>query len=120
MKFSTFSIAVHDIEASIDFYRTMTELKIVREIQGDGFQLAFLADKEGDTEIELIQMPTMQKFEGKGFFLIFSTDKLDEMHALATERGWNPSDVRNPDPATRYFFVYDPSGVSIELRESTR
>ena len=56
--------------------------------------------------------------EGKGFFICFVTNKLDVMHELAQAKGLNPSDIRNPDPESRYFYVYDPNGVSIQLRQN--
>ena len=77
----------------------------------------FLTNEEGATQIELVCMPEGQKFEGKGFTLIFETEKLDEMHALAESKGLNPSDIRFPDPQNRYFYVYDPDGVSVELKQ---
>ncbi len=68
-------------------------------------------------EIELVYMPQMQKFEGRGFFICFVTDKLGAMHKLAQTKGLNPSDIRNPDAESRYFYVYDPNGVSVQLRQ---
>jgi lactoylglutathione lyase len=35
----------------------------------------------------------------------------------AQEEGLNPSDIRNPDPLNRYFYVYDPDGLSIEFKQ---
>jgi len=61
-------------------------------------------------------MPQCQKFEGKGMFICFETDKLDAMHKIAQDRGLNPSSIQNPDIKTRYFYVYDPNGVSVKLR----
>jgi hypothetical protein len=71
----------------------------------------------GETEIELVCIPHGQKFEGKGMFICFVTDKLDTMQKLALERGLNPSDIQNPDPENCYFYVYDPSGVSVQLKQ---
>ena len=61
-------------------------------------------------------MPEGQKYEGKGFFICFKTDKLDEMHRIVKEKGLNPSDIRIPHDQSRYFYVYDPNGVSVQLR----
>jgi lactoylglutathione lyase len=33
------------------------------------------------------------------------------------EAGLNPSPVRNPEPTAKYFYVYDPDGVSVQIRE---
>ena len=49
-------------------------------------------------------------------FICFATDKLDVMHQLELDKGFNPSAIENPDIHTRYFYVYDPDGVSVQLR----
>jgi lactoylglutathione lyase len=50
-------------------------------------------------------------------FLCFATDKLEDVHAAAGGGGWNPSDIRQPEPDAKYFYVYDPDGVSVQFRE---
>jgi lactoylglutathione lyase len=110
------TIMVKDLDKSIEFYETITELTISRRFQAGPGELAFLTNGSGETEIELVCMPQGQKFEGKGMFICFETDKLDEMHALVQEKGLNPSAIQNPGDNTRYFYVYDPDGVSVQLR----
>ena len=41
------------------------------------------------------------------------TDKQEEMHKLATDKGLNPSSIQGPGEKTRCFYVYDPNGSSI-------
>lgn len=119
MHFRQLAIVVKDLQKSVDFYETMAELTISKRFkEGDG-EVAYMTNGEGATEIELIQMPQMQKFEGKGFFVSFKTDKIEEMHALAVTKGLNPSDIRQPYPQSRYFYVYDPDGVSVQLRQDS-
>jgi len=110
------ALMVNNLEESIAFYETMTELTIARRFTAGPGEVAFLTNGSGETEIELICMPQGPKFEGKGMFICFKTDKLDAMHKLAQDRGLNPSDIQNPDIDTRYFYVYDPNGVSVQLR----
>ena len=110
------AISVGDLEKSVDFYSTVTELSVARGIKQPPFEVAFLTNGDGETEIELISNPDGQKYEGKGLFICFKTDKLDEMHSLVTEKGLNPSPIRIPGDGTRYFYVYDPDGVSVQLR----
>ena len=107
------AIKVNNIDESIKFYECVTELSVKRREKGDQWEIAFLAHGEGETEIELIYMPQGQKFEGKGWFICFETNKLDEMHQLVTDKGLNPSPVQDPKDGTRYFYVYDPNGVSV-------
>ncbi|HWQ75270.1 MAG TPA: VOC family protein [Syntrophomonas sp.] len=117
MYFRQLTLIVKDLEESIEFYEIITELKISRRFKDGPAEIAFMTNGNGETEIELVCTSQMQKFEGKGFFICFVTDKLDAMHELAQEKGLNPSDIRNPDAESRYFYVYDPNGVSVQLRQ---
>lgn len=110
------TLMVNDLDKSIEFYETITELTISRRLKAGPGEIAFLTNGSGETEIELVCMPQGQKFEGKGMFICFETDKLDALHKLAQERGLNPSAIQNPGDDTRYFYVYDPNGVSVQFR----
>jgi lactoylglutathione lyase len=110
------TLMVKDLEESIRFYQTMTELTISRRFNAGPGEIAFLTNGSGETEIELLYMPEGQKFEGKGMFICFETDKLDVMHKFAKDSGLNPSAIQNPGDQTRYFYVYDPNGVSVQFR----
>jgi len=118
MKFHHLSLRVRDFEKSMYFYRTLTGLSVAKEFATeDGGHVAYLHNAVGETELELIALPTGQKFEGTGLFLCFATDDLDSAHDVAVREGMNPSDIRQPEPTARYFYVYDPDGVSVQLRE---
>lgn len=110
------TLRVGNMEESIKFYEIMTELVISRRFTEGSAEVAFLTNGEGETEIELLYIPEGQKFEGKGMFICFETDKLEEMHKLAQRENLNPSPIQIPGDGTRYFYVYDPNGVSIQLR----
>lgn len=110
------AINVNDLEESIKFYETITELTVDRRFKAEPGEVAFLTNGIGGTEIELIYMPQGPKFQGKGMFICFQTDKLDEMQKLAVDKGLKPSDIQEPGDGTRYFYVYDPNGVSVQLR----
>lgn len=108
---------VRDVQKSVEFYEAVAGLTAVRRYTEGDAELAFLSNGEGATEIELVQSSAPQKYEGKGWFVCFVTDKLGEMHQKIQQMGLNPSDIRNPNPNTRYFYVYDPDGVSVQLKE---
>lgn len=110
---------VKDLDRTIAFYETMTELRVDRRFTAGVAELAFLSNGEGETQLEFIHIPGGQTFDGKGMFLCFATDKLEPMHALAAELDLNPSPIQEPDDGTRYFYVYDPDGVSVQLRSFT-
>lgn len=112
------AIRVTNLDASIRFYETLAGLKVRRRFSESGAELAYLTNGEGATEIELIAIPDAPgTFEGKGFFVCFATDRLDKAHQTAINAGFQPSDIRQPDENTRYFYAYDPDGVSVQLRE---
>jgi lactoylglutathione lyase len=50
-------------------------------------------------------------------FLCFATEELEVVHERAVSLGMNPSDIRWPEPDAKYFYVYDPDGVSVQFRE---
>lgn len=116
MKFYHLTFMVRDIEKSAQFYQELVGLKIVRRFQAGPGEVMFLANEEGETMIELVCMPEGQKFEGKGMFICFESDDVYATRAQAEAMGLNPSDMRNPDPHSLYFYVYDPDGVSVEFR----
>jgi lactoylglutathione lyase len=116
MKIKHITLRVKNLEESIKFYETITELSISRRFKSGSAELAFMANNEGETEVELLYLPQSQTFEGKGMFICFETNKLDEMHIIAKDKGFNPSEIQIPGDGTRYFYVYDPNGVSIQLR----
>ena len=117
MKFHHISIRVTDFEKSLHFYTTLTGRRVVHQFEAGGGHVAYLQNGDGETEVELIAMPQGQTFEGKGMFLCFAADDLEAAHAVAAAEGMNPSDIRQPEPTAKYFYVYDPDGVSVQLRE---
>jgi Glyoxalase/Bleomycin resistance protein/Dioxygenase superfamily. len=108
---------VNNLEESIEFYETITKLTISRRFNAGPGEIAFMTNGSGETEIELIFMPQGPRFEGKGITICFETDNLEAVQELAQVRSLNPSDIRNPDIENRYFYVYDPNGVSVQFKQ---
>lgn len=117
MRFHHISIRVSNFEKSLSFYTELAQLKVVKQFSANGGNVAYLANGLGETEIELISMPEGQNFEGKGMFICFASDSLEKVHEKAVELGLSPSDIRIPEPTAKYFYVYDPDGVSVQFRE---
>ena len=118
MKLKHITFMVRDIEKSIHFYETMAGLKIVRRFSADNAELAFMANIDGETEVEFVAMPQGQKYEGKGMFICFEVKDadLDTLQQLAKDKDLNPSDIRVPGDGSRYFYVYDHDQVSVQFR----
>lgn len=120
MHFFHLTFRVRDIKKSVKFYEEFIGLKIQKRFSFGEGEIAFLADKEGATQIELVYIPEGVKVETKGLTVCFQTENLDGVLKQAQEKGLNPSDIRNPDPENRYFYVYDPDGVSIEFKQKMK
>ena len=69
------------------------------------------------TNVYLVWCFLYWRGQGKGMFLCFSTDNLEKVHERAVLLGLNPSEIRQPEPDAKYFYVYDPDGVSVQFRE---
>lgn len=110
------TLRVKDLDKSIAFYEMLVDLSVARRFTAGPAELAFLTNGEGETELELLHIPEGQTFEGKGMFICFQADSLEAKHKLATDQGWNPSPIQDPGDSTKYFYVYDPDGLSVQLR----
>lgn len=117
MHFYQLMLRVRDMEKSMAFYRDFVGLKVLRSMKSDEWEVAFLADEENATQIELIYMKEGAKAEAKGLTICFQTEDVDALHKRAQEESLSPSDIRNPDPLNKYFYVYDPDGLSIEFKQ---
>lgn len=120
MHFLHLTFMVRDVEKSIQFYEGFVGLKIQKKFRHGAGDVVFLADQDGATQIELVCVPSPVKVETKGMTVCFETPDLDGVYKMAQENSLNPSDIRNPDPENRYFYVYDPDGISIEFKQKVR
>lgn len=118
MRMRHITMRVNDLEKSIRFYEEIAGLDLVRRFQAGEFELAFMSNGEGETQIEFVYSAEGETFQGKGFFLCFETENIEGMHEFAENMGYEPSEIHTQDPGdqSQYFYVYDPNGVSIQLR----
>ena len=111
------ALRVRDFEKSLHFYQTLTEFKIHTQFSANGGSIAYLQNANGETQLELIGMPEGETVKASGMFLCFGTEDIASAHERAVLHGMNPSDIRQPKPDARYFYVYDPDGLSVQVRE---
>ncbi|MBR1822333.1 MAG: VOC family protein, partial [Clostridia bacterium] len=69
MKLNTITIAVTDIERTIAFYRAIAQLKVIRRFNPGQGEIAFMADREGDTALEFVQRPELEPVRATGLTL---------------------------------------------------
>lgn len=118
MKLNHITFRVKNLEKSVKFYEDLADLKVLKELEEGKARLAYLGTgNEENAMVELLEIKGGESFAGSGFFICFSCDVLDEKHQWAIKQELSPSPIMNPEDGTRYFYVYDPDGVSVQLRE---
>lgn len=117
MQIHHLALRVKDMDKSIAFYTKIAGFQVLERTPAAPGEIAYLQDPEGGSMIEFICMPGPGTFEGSGLFLCFGTSDLESVHAIAVAEGAYPSDIRQPEPNARYFYVYDPDGLSVQFRE---
>ena len=107
------------MDESIKFYEDIVGLSIVRRSGSpQGTELCFMGD--GEPLIELVCAPG-RKAPGniEGISLGFECKSLDGMMELIAEKGLKVErGPFQPNPRIKFFFVKDPSGVSIQVVEN--
>ena len=119
MRYAHTTIMVSDIEKSIEFYQTVAGLELKCKFMTDEEDklLAFLADKDGGTEIELIQDFRQKPQHGPGISLGFAVKNIEAYLEKLRSRGYETTGIISPNIRTQFFFVNDPDGVKIQLIE---
>ena len=115
-------IRVFDLERSMDFYRKAFSLELVERLDFDDFTLAYLRNAENDFEVELTWNKDQSEAydHGSGYgHLAVCVDDLESEHARFEKLGMAPRKLVEMKHAgellTRFFFVDDPDGYSIEV-----
>ena len=67
MFFKQFTIIVRDLEKSIAFYEMLTGLALTCHYKEGPAELAFLVNKDGEIEIELVSSPNMENLKERDF-----------------------------------------------------
>jgi len=115
MRIKHVTIHTADLQTSIAFYQQILGLHIVRDLREiTKMPIVFLADDPQLPCIELIE-DAQQAYSGSGLSIGFQTDDVEAQHARLTAAGFTPSPIISPNPATRFFFIKDPNGVSIQF-----
>ena len=111
------TIRTSKLEGSIDFYEKIAGLRIVRDLRKVGSQIVFLADADGDTRIELIEVPEGKGYCGSGISIGFHKNDAAGYRETLLKDGLQASEIISPNPSVRFFFTADPNGVQIQFVE---
>lgn len=116
MKLSYITIMVRNLSDSLKFYKELVGLKELRKIELPHGNIVFLANNEGETMLELVEIPDSEKVQINGMVISFSAkDELETVHDKALALGYNPSNIIEHAPKPKYFTVKDPDEMTIEF-----
>lgn len=123
MKLLHTMIRVKDIKKSLDFYQNLFDMNLVEKMRLEDCTLYFLADQDGQTQIELTVNDVHPKIGysgGNGFgHFAFQVKSMDEFTAKMQKLGYNylyePFNL--PNHELKIAFLKDPDGYEIELIE---
>ena len=88
---------------------------MITDMRPMGMQMVFLADNEGDTEIEIIENPAAKPIETEFLSVGFKTDDIEKKYDDLKALGFEVSEMINPNLNVRFFFVKDPAGASVQF-----
>ena len=112
MKFVHTTIHTAKYRESIDFYRDVAGLDKITSLPNG--LVTFLADKEGDTRIEIIQqVPPL--FSGEGISVGFVHEDPEAYRESLKEKGYEVSELIRPNEQTVFFYVKDPNGLNVQF-----
>ena len=117
MRYAHTTIIVIDIDKSIQFYEEVAGLTIRNKFSAGSKTLAYLSDKDGDTQIELIQDEIEKIYSGSGISIGFEVENVEEYMEKLNSMGYQTTDIISPNPKTKFFYVNDPDGLKIQLIE---
>ena len=116
MKLNYLTIMVRDIEKSVTFYQELAKLKVIREMNPGAGRIVFLANKEDQTMLELIQFDHAEKVSIKGMVMSFEVkENLEKIHEKAIANGYLPSEIIENGSKPKHFRVQDPDGIIVEF-----
>lgn len=109
------TIQTEKFESELQFYLEIVGLKVISDMRPMGMQMVFLADNEGDTEIEIIGNPEAKHIQAESLSIGFKTDDVEKKYDELMARGLEVSEMMKPNPKVQFFFVKDPAGVAIQF-----
>lgn len=113
MKMAHITIHTAKIDESVAFYQEVLGMEISARFSGAGGKpIVFLGGDDSGVRIELIE-DLADRYCGSGISVGFHVENVEEKHAAL--QSLHPSPMISPNPHTRFFFIKDPNGVSIQF-----
>lgn len=117
MKLAHITLMVKDYDKSLYFYERLMGLKIHVEFSdGDGNRIVMLG-KDKDTKLELVESKE-HSCACKGVSLGFYVKDIDiALRKIQSEYKTEVSELFQPNPFTKFLFITDPDGYTVQLLE---
>ena len=115
MKMLHVTIRTNKFAEELAFYKEIVGLRIVRDLRENGSTIVFLADCEGDTCIEIIDVPNADDAGNRLLSIGFDSGDPEKMREKLIASGMEVSPMESPVPYVRFFFVKDPAGVTVQF-----
>lgn len=112
------TVKVKNMDESIHFYEKIVGLDITSRFQtGNGLDIAFLG--KGETKLELIYDENLTDITiGKDISIGFEVESVDDKIWFLNENDIDIiGNVISPNPHTRFFYIKDPNGLTIQFIE---
>ena len=118
MKFCWSTLLVKDMEESLKFYTEVIRLDIASRFSAmPGVEIAFLGT--GETLIELVcNGEAHNTVVGDAVSWGFDVDSLDDALKMVKEKGIPVHSGPVVHPNVKYFFILDPNGLKIQLKQT--
>lgn len=119
MKFLWTSLFIKDLDASVKFYEDVVGLTVENRFQGGpDTEIAFMKSAEAVTKVELICRKGVENRQGDpGITIGFACDHVEKRREELKKAGYEVSEMISPHPGTKFFFVKDPDGISVQFVE---
>ena len=115
MKLLHVTIQTNKFEEELIFYLEIVGLKMMRDMRPNGRNMVFLADAEGDSEIEIIENADAECAGNENLSVGFLTADLESKYNELKAKEYEVSPMISPNPHVRFFFVKDPAGVRVQF-----
>lgn len=116
MKLHFITFLVPDLEKSVAFYTELVGLTVQYRISPPVGEICFMANAEGETMLEFIQLKDGPVFTGEGMTVSFKYEgELAHLREKAIAMGYVPSELHLGGPAPVNFTVNDPAGIEVEF-----
>ncbi|TCT14554.1 lactoylglutathione lyase [Natranaerovirga pectinivora] len=119
MKFSFSTLFVKDIEESVQFYQEIVGIPIKSRLSpAPNLNIVFMGDDEA--QIELIQDSNKKIINiGSDISWGFTVNSVEEVYEFVKKQNVTIlSDIIQPKPSVKYFFIEDPNGMKIQFVET--